>query len=62
MDIFLEKLPFPPLRDISFPTNRNEYKFFSITQKVLEIDVMVYDITKNPKTYKKISLVTDLDN
>ena len=31
-----------------------------MTQKVLEIDVMVYNMTKNPKTYKKIFLVTVL--
>ena len=28
-----------------------------MTQKVLEIDVMVYNMTKNPKIYKKIFLV-----
>ena len=27
-----------------------------MTQKVLEIDVMVYNMTKNPKIYKKIFL------
>ena len=31
-----------------------------MTQKVLEIDVMVYNMTKNQKTYKKIFLVTVL--
>ena len=31
-----------------------------MTQKVLEIDVMVYNMTKNPKIYKKIFLVTVL--
>ena len=28
-----------------------------MTQKVLEIDVMVYNMTKNPKIYKKICYV-----
>ena len=32
-----------------------------MTQKVLEIDVMVYNMTNNPKTYKKIFLVTVLE-
>ena len=31
-------------------------------EKVLEIDVMVYNMTKNPKIYKKIFLVTVLEN
>ena len=33
-----------------------------MTQKVLEIDEMVYNMTKNPKIYKKIFLVTVLKN
>ena len=33
-----------------------------MTQKVLEIDVMIYDMTKNSKIYKKIFLVTVLEN
>ena len=33
-----------------------------MTQKVLEIDVNVYNMTKNPKMYKKIFLVTVLEN
>ena len=32
-----------------------------MTPKVLEIDMVVYDITKNPKIYKKIFLVTVLE-
>ena len=32
-----------------------------MTQKVLEIDVMVYNMTMNPKIYKKIFLV-NLEN
>ena len=31
-------------------------------QKVLEIDVMVYNMTKNPKIYNKNFLVTILEN
>ena len=31
-------------------------------QKVLEIDVMVYNMTKNPTIYEKIFLVTVLEN
>ena len=31
-----------------------------MTQKFVEIDVMVYNMTKNPKIYKKIFLVTVL--
>ena len=31
MDYFLEKLPFHTLRDISVPTNRSDYKLFSVT-------------------------------
>ena len=33
-----------------------------MTQKLLEIDVMVYNMTKNQKLQKKIFLVTDLEN
>ena len=33
-----------------------------MTQKVLEIDGMVYNMTKNPKIYKNIFLVTVLEN
>ena len=60
--LFSWKITIPTLRDISVPTNWNDNKFFSMTQKVLEIDVMVYNMTKNPKTYKKIFLVTVLEN
>ena len=60
--LFSSKITIPTLRDISDPTNWNDYKFISMTEKVLEIDVMVYDMTKNPKTYQKIFLVTVLEN
>ena len=50
------------LRGISVPTNWNGYKLFSMTQKVLGIDVMVYNMTKNPRIYKKIFLVTVPEN
>ena len=33
-----------------------------MTQKLWENDVIVYNITKNPKIYKKIFLVTVLQN
>ena len=33
-----------------------------MTQKVLEIDVMVYNMTKYPKIYKNILIVTVLEN
>ena len=33
-----------------------------MTQKVLEIDVMVYNMTNNPKICKKNFLVTVLEN
>ena len=33
-----------------------------MTPKVLEIDVMVYNMTKNPKIYKKNFLVTVFEN
>ena len=52
----------PTLRDVNVPTNWNDYKFFCVTQKVLEIDVMVYNMTKNEKISKKTFLVTVLDN
>ena len=60
--LFSWKITIPTLRDISAPTNWNVYKFFSMTQEVLEIDVMVYNMTKNPKIYKKIFEVTFLEN
>ena len=60
--LFFWNITIHTLRDISVPTNWNDYKFFSMTQKVLEIDVMVYNMTKNPKIYKKIFLVTVLEN
>ena len=59
---FSWKITIPTLRDIVVPTNWNDYRFFSMTQKVLEIDVMVYNMTKNPKIYKKTFLVTVLEN
>ena len=52
----------PTLSEISVPRNGNNYKFFSMTRNVLEIDVMVYNMTKNPKIYNKIFLVTVLEN
>ena len=52
----------PTLRDENVPTNWNDYKFFCVTQKVLEIDMMVYNMTKNEKISKKAFLVTVLDN
>ena len=33
-----------------------------MTQNFLEIDVMVYSMRKNPKIYKKIFVVTVLEN
>ena len=33
-----------------------------MTQKLLKIDVMVYNMTKTPKIYKKILLATVLEN
>ena len=45
--LFSLKIAIPTLRDISVPTNWNDYKFFSMTPKVLEIDMMVYNMTKN---------------
>ena len=33
-----------------------------MTQKALEIDVMVFNMIKNRKIYKKILLVTVLEN
>ena len=56
------KLTIPILREISVPTNWSVYKFFSVTQKVIEIDVMVYNMTKNPKIYKNIFLAASLEN
>ena len=40
----------------------NDFTFFSMTQNVLEIDVMVYNMTKNSKIYKKIFLDSVLEN
>ena len=60
--LFSWKITIPTLRDINVPTNWNDYKLFSMKQKVLEIDVMVSKMTKNPKIYKKIFLVTVLKN
>ena len=60
--LFSWKITIPTLRDISVPTNWNEYKLFSMTQNFLEIDVMVYSMRKNPKIYKKIFVVTVLEN
>ena len=61
MDYLLE-VTIPTPSDISFPTNWNDDKFISMTREVLEIDVRVYNLTKNPKLYKKIFLVTVLEN
>ena len=60
--LFSWKITIPTLRDISVPTNWNDYKLLSMTQKVLEIDMMVYNMTKNPKIYKKVFLVRFLEN
>ena len=49
--LFSWKITIPSLRDNSVKTNWNDYKFFSMTRKVLEIDEMVYNMTKNPKMY-----------
>ena len=57
-----KKIAIPILRDISVPTNWNNYKFLSMTQKISEIHVMFYNMTKNPKIYKDIFLVTVLEN
>ena len=58
--LFSWKIISPTLRNISVPTNWNDYKFFSMTQTVLDIEVMVYNMTKNPKIYKKRFLDTVL--
>ena len=58
--LFSWKITIPTLRDICVPTNWNYYKFFSMTQEVLEINVMV--MRKNPKIYKKIFLVIVPEN
>ena len=60
--LFCWKITIPTLRDISAPQNWNGYKFFSMTQKVLKIDVMINNMTENQKIYKKIFLVTVLEN
>ena len=59
--LFSWKITIPTLRDINVPMNWNDYKFFSMSQNVLKIDVMVYNMTKNPKMYKKIFLVKVLE-
>ena len=56
------KITIPTLGDISVPTNWNNYKFFSISQNVMEINVMVYNKRKNPKIFKKILVATVLEN
>ena len=61
-ELFSWKIAIPILRDISVPTNWNNYKFLSMTQKISEIHVMFYNMTKNPKIYKDIFLVTVLEN
>ena len=61
-ELFSWKITISTLRDISVPTNWNDYKFFSMTQKFLEIDVMVCNMTKNTKICMKILLVTVLKN
>ena len=38
----------------SHPQSHHDYEFFFMTQKILEIDVMVYNMTKSPKTYKNV--------
>ena len=62
MDYFHEKLAFPPWEKSVPQRIENDYKFFSMTQKVQKIDVMLYTMTKNPKIYTKIFLVTVLEN
>ena len=62
MDCFLEKLPFAPWGTSVSQRIEMTCKFFSMTQKVLEIEVMVYNMAKNPKIYKKIFLVTVLES
>ena len=61
MDYFLEKLPFPPWGTSVSQRIEMTINYF-LTQKVLEIDVMVYNMAKNPKIYKKIFLVTVVEN
>ena len=61
MDYFLEKIPFPPWGTLVFQRIEMTINSF-LTQQVLEIDVMVYNMTKNPKIYKKIFEVTFLEN
>ena len=62
MDYFLEKLPIPPWGTTVSQQIEVTIKFFFMTQKVLEIDVMVYNMTKNPRIYKKNFLFTVLEN
>ena len=58
MDCFLEKLPFLPLE--KSVSQRIEMTITSfLYQKVLEINVMVYNMTKNPELCKKTFLVTN---
>ena len=61
MDYFLEKLPFPPWGTSVSQRIEMTINYF-LTQKVLENDVMVYNMAKNPKIYKKIFLVTVVEN
>ena len=61
MDYFLEKLPFPPWGTSVSQRIEMTINYF-LTQKVLETDVMVYNMAKNPKIYKKIFLVTVVEN
>ena len=60
--LFSWKITIPTLRDISVPTNWNDYEFFFKTKKVLEIDVMICNMTKNPKTYIIVFIVTVFEN
>ena len=59
--LFSWKSNIPALRDISVPTNWNEYKFFSMTQKILEIcdghDKESTNIHENFPTYSPWKLV-----
>ena len=48
-ELFCSKITIPTIRDISVPTNWNDYNFCPITQNTLEIDVIVYNMAKNPK-------------
>ena len=59
MDYFYEKKPFPPWG--TSVSQRIEMTINSFLW-LLETDVMVYIMTKNPKKYKKMFLVTILEN